>query len=97
TLKDSRFRIGNSRFVAHHLGVAGTAFKDMPYKFMTSFSVNYGAKGAHYEESETILSTYLDVRVWRGYMDYNVQIGGDFSSASDPNLGIGIHLSRNIF
>src|SRR5690606_37697022 len=58
TLQDSRFRVGNSIFIAHHLGISGMAFNSMPYKLLTSYSVNYGAKGAHYAESEKLLSTY---------------------------------------
>ena len=73
------------------------AFVTMPYKIMTSYSMNYGGKGSQYIESENILSTYLDVKVLKAYMDLNVQIGGDFSTASSPNLGIGLHFSRSFF
>ena len=97
TLKDTRFRVGNSIFVAHHLGVSGTAFETIPYKLLTSYSRNYGAKGSHYAVPETIFSTYLDIKVLRAYMDLNVQLGGDFSIASSPNLGIGLHFSRSLF
>src|SRR5690606_9124514 len=97
TLKDSRFRVGNSIFVAHHLGISGTAFEDLPYKMLTSYSVNYGAKGSHYAKAEKILSTYLDLKILQAYMDLNVKIGGDISSASSPNLGVGLQLSKNLF
>ena len=96
-LKESRIGIGNNIFVAHHLGISGMAFETMPYKIMTSYSMNYGGKGSQFLESENILSTYLDVKVLRAYMDLNVQIGGDFSTASSPNLGIGLHFSRSLF
>src|SRR5690606_18438486 len=97
TLNDSRFRVGNSLFVAHHVGVSGTAFENMPYKLLATYRNNYGVKGAHYPKPERIFSSYLDVRVLQAFMDLNVQVGGDISSASSPNLGVGLHLSKSLF
>lgn len=97
TLNENRFRIGNNRFMAHHIGIGGIAFKKVPYKFLTSFRKNYGAKGINNYQENNVLSSYLDVLVWQSFFNVNVQIGSDFSSIASPNLGVGLRLSKKLF
>ena len=97
TLNENRFRIGNNRFIVHHLGLTGNFTENLPYKILTSYRKNYGGKGSGYAETQNILSSYIDVKVWQAYVDFNIQAGADFSSDASPNYGFGLLLSKNLF
>ncbi|MCF4102686.1 capsule assembly Wzi family protein [Gillisia sp. M10.2A] len=96
TLNDNRFRVNNNKVVAHHVGITGIAFEKMPYKILTSYRQNYGAKGNAYRKNN-VLSTYLDLGVWNGIIDINFQAGTDFSGISSPNFGAGIQVTKQLF
>lgn len=96
-LDEDRFRVSHNNIVAHHLGLTGTAFQNYPYKLLTSYRLNYGAKAGTSTPSEKIWSSYLDVKVWQQLVDINIQVGADVSSETASNLGAGIRLSKNFF
>jgi hypothetical protein len=96
TLDDDRFRIDNNKVIVHHIGVSGLVFEKYRYKFLTSFRKNYGSKGSGLRKSN-VLSSYLDINVWKDYVDVNLQLGTDFSDVNTPNFGAGIQLSKKIF
>jgi hypothetical protein len=96
TLDENRFRVNNNKIIAHHLGISGTAFEQIPYKFLGSYRKNYGGKGQD-KLISNILSTYLDLNVWQNVLDVNIQLGADFSSVYSPNFGGGIQLSKRFF
>lgn len=96
TLDDDRFRISNNKVIVHHLGFSGV-FKDLPYKVLTSYRKNYGAKGQALNISKNILSTYLDLKVWQNSVDVNLQLGADLNSSDAPNFGVGVQLSKKFF
>lgn len=96
TLNDTRSGIANNKFIVHHIGLSGIALNNFPYKLLASYRKNYGGKGTAYIPND-VFSTYLDVRVLQAYVDFNVQLGGDFSSDEGSNLGIGLNLSKNLF
>lgn len=95
-LDSDRFRVNNNQFIVHHLGIGGMAFLKYPYKLLTSYRKNYGAKGTSFQQ-EDVFSTYLDVMVWDSYVDLGIQIGSDFSTLASPNFALGIHLSKKLF
>ena len=96
TLDADRFRINNNKIIAHHIGISGYV-NDLPYKFLTSYRKNYGAKGARNFIQNDVLSTYLDIKIWKDSFDVNLQLGADFNSIASPNLGAGIQLSKKFF
>jgi len=96
TLDDDRFRINNNKIIVHHAGISGVV-GSLPYKFLTSYRKNYGAKGARNFEKNTILSTYLDLKVWQDSFDVNLQLGADLNSIAVPNFGAGIQISKKFF
>ena len=96
TLDDDRFRINNNKIIVHHIGIAGIV-KDLPYKFLASYRKNYGGKGTSGFEKNTVLSTYLDLKVYQSYFDVNLQLGSDFSDIESPNFGAGVQLSKKLF
>lgn len=96
TLDSERFRVANNNVVAHHLGISGVAFSSHPYKLLTSYRQNYGAKGGG-NLRDDVLSTYLDLNVYNNSFDVNLQIGADFNSVASPKFGAGIQLSKILF
>jgi len=95
TLDVDRFRINNNKIIVHHVGLSGMV-GELPYKFLTSYRKNYGAKGSSFKES-TILSTYLDLKVWQDTFDVNLQLGADLNSIAAPNFGAGLQISKKFF
>ncbi len=96
TLDNERFRISNNKVIVHHIGFAGKV-NDLPYKFLASYRLNYGAKGQPVNLSKNSISTYLDIKVWQENFDINLQLGADINSEAAPNLGIGVQLSKKFF
>lgn len=97
TLNDNRFRIGNNRFIAHHLGIRGNAFHKIPFKLLTSYRKNYGVKSFNFPETLNVFSTYLDVFLWESTFELHLQVGGDFSPSASPNHGFGFRFKRDLF
>ena len=83
--------------VVHHVGLSGLAFLKFPYKFLTSFRKNYGAKGGTTEPNNTIISTYANIGLMRNYFDLNVIFGADFSTEGSPSMAFGIKLEKRFF
>ncbi|RKS50565.1 capsule assembly protein Wzi [Gillisia mitskevichiae] len=96
TLDDDRFRINNNKIIVHHIGISGVV-GDLPYKLLSSYRRNYGAKGARNFKKSTILSSYLDLKVWRDSFDVNLQLGADINSKASPNFGAGVQISKKFF
>lgn len=95
-LDEDRFRVINNKMMAHHIGISGVAFSKLPYKLLSSYRKNYGAKGGG-QLRNNILSTYLDLNVYKNIFDVNVQLSADFISDASPNFGAGLQLSKNLF
>ena len=82
--------------MTHHIGISGVAFSKLPYKLLSSYRKNYGAKGGG-QLRNNILSTYLDLNLYKNIFDVNVQLSADFISDAAPNFGAGLQLSKNLF
>lgn len=95
-LDEDRFRVINNKMMAHHIGISGQAFSKLPYKILTSYRKNYGAKGGGQLRSD-ILSTYMDLNVYQKIFDVNLLLGADFSTVAAPNFGAGVQVSRSLF
>lgn len=93
---ENRFRIANNSIIVHHFGVNGVAFDKLPYKFLTSYRRNYGAKGSDYRKNNT-LSTFLDLEIYKSVVDVNLHLGTDFNSTAAPNFGVGVQLKKSLF
>lgn len=73
-------RIGNNIFVAHHIGIEGIAFSKFPYKFLSSYRLNYGhnklASGFqnidHYSIDDPRGKYILPAEVLSSYLDIEV-------------------------
>lgn len=105
----SSISIGNSMVLVHHLGISGFALKNMPYKLLMSYRKNYGhykntsyAGVEHYPLDDprgalrlekNILSTYLDVRLLKSFLNFGLKVGGDFSRETS-NFGAGLSLQK---
>lgn len=96
TINDARTRVSNNTFVVHHFGLGGIAFKEYPYKFLTSYRRNYGYKGSTTLEN-VIYSSSLDVQVYDGSFDINIQIAADAVSNASPNFGAAVQVRKSIF
>lgn len=95
-LDKERFGVINNKLIAHHFGITGVAFSNLPYKLLGSYRKNYGAKGRRYLRSN-ILSTYLDLNIYQNLVQVNLQLGADFNTISSPNFGAGIQVSKILF
>ncbi len=91
-----RFQVANNNVVAHHIGLSGIAFLNFPYKILTSYRQNYGAKAGGNLRNK-ILSTYLDLKVYDTYFDVNFLLGADFNNTAPPNFGAGLQLTKILF
>ncbi|WP_245583361.1 capsule assembly Wzi family protein [Salinimicrobium terrae] len=96
-LDEDRFRIAHNNIVAHHIGITGSAFYTYPYKFLTSYRGNYGAKSGSSRPIEQIISTYLDVNVWQEFMDVNLQVGVDLQFEESSKVGLGLRVSKSFY
>lgn len=96
TLDNERFRVANNKVLVHHLGITGRAFTFLPYKFLTSYRRNYGAKGGA-GINNTVVSSYLDVEVFEGFANINLLLGTDFTSDAAPNFSAGLRLQKKLF
>ncbi|MEP6262970.1 MAG: capsule assembly Wzi family protein [Gillisia sp.] len=95
-LDEDRFRVINNKMMAHHIGISGVAFSKLPYKLLSSYRKNYGAKGGG-QIRNNILSSYVDLNVYQNLFQVNVQLGADFISDASPNFGAGLQLSKTLF
>lgn len=95
-LDEERFRIGNNKFIAHHVGISGLAWGNLPYTLLTSYRKNYGSKTNSNQPNE-ILSSYLDLRIYKSDLNVNLQLGSDFNSIASPNFGLGIQLTKELY
>ncbi|MFV8224355.1 capsule assembly Wzi family protein [Christiangramia aquimixticola] len=93
----NRFRIGMNILTVHHLGVKGTAFDKLPYRFLLSYRKNYGLKDSFYPETRHIFSTLIEVELINADYNLDVMLGTDVKSYDSSNIGIGIKWSKNIF
>ncbi len=89
--------ISDNNIVAHHVGISGKAFYYLPYKFLTSYRMNYGAKSGTSKPNDRIFSGFLDLKIWEDFVDVNVQIGADFHSSSKDVFGAGLKVHKNFF
>lgn len=96
-LKENRHQIGINKFIVHHFGIKGLAFKTVPYKLLTSYRKNYGSKDSEFSRTRNVLSTYLDLLLFQAFIDLKIQIGGDLSSEASPVFGAGIQVSKTLF
>ncbi|MCM4158751.1 capsule assembly Wzi family protein [Antarcticibacterium flavum] len=94
-LDEERFRVINNIVAAHHVGISGKGF-NMPYRLLTSYRKNYGAKGGGQLRSD-ILSTYLDLNVYQSILNVYLLLGADFSTIASPNFAAGVQVSRVLF
>ena len=95
-LDEDRFRVANNNVVAHHIGLSGIAFSSFPYKVLSRYRQNYGAKGGGNLRNK-ILSTYLDLNIYNTFVDVNLLVGADFNNTTAPNFGAGLQLTKNLF
>lgn len=96
TMNDTRTRVSNNTFIVHHIGISGIAFEKYPYKLLTSYRRNYGNKGGRVLQNITY-SSFLDVQVYNGSLEINVQLGADAISNASPNFGAAVQLSNSFF
>lgn len=89
-------KIDNNRIVVHHLGVEGRAFNKLPYKYLLSYRKNYGdyrTPPPGFKIPQNVFSTYLDLNIFRSFMELNLEFGADISSES-TNFGAGIKIRK---
>lgn len=96
-LDEERFRVDNNLVLVHHIGISGIGWRNIPYRLLTSYRKNYGAKGGGNIRPHDILSTYLDLKLLQNIVDVNLQLGADFNTMDSPNFAAGILLSKKIF
>ncbi|HER39915.1 MAG TPA: hypothetical protein ENO10_01705 [Salinimicrobium catena] len=89
--------ISDNNIVAHHVGISGKAFHYLPYKILTSYRMNFGAKGGTSKPTDEILSGFVDLEIWQDIVDVNLQMGFDLHSASDDVFGAGLRVSKSFF
>lgn len=94
-LDEDRFRVANNIVLAHHVGIAGN-FVDYPYTILASYRKNYGAKQGG-QINNSILSTFLNLKVYQDIVDIDVEFGADFHSLKSPNFGAGLQVSKRFF
>lgn len=96
-LDEDRFRVEQNSIIAHHLGIKGTAGDIYPYKFLVSYRANYGAKKGSDKPQSQLISTIFDIKLWKEFVDVNLQIGYDVDLEASSNLGAGIRVSKKFF
>lgn len=96
TINEDRNRVFNNTLIVHHFGISGAAFEKYPYKLLTSYRRNYGNKGGGVLQNITY-SSFLDVQVYGGSLEINVQFGADVISNDEPKYGAAVQLSKSFF
>lgn len=88
--------IVNNRIIAHHLGIRGVAFRTTPYKFLLTYSKNYGIYDIPLINKPLQFSGALEVSLPFKKMPFTIETGvyGDFGSLLKNNIGLMIRLSR---
>jgi hypothetical protein len=94
---DNRFRIGTNILTVHHIGVKGTAFEKLPYKFLFSYRKNYGLKDSFYAETRHVFSSLIELELVRANYNLDVMVGTDIKTYDSSNFGVGIKWSKSIF
>jgi hypothetical protein len=95
-INDQRERIGDNNIVAHHIGLTGNAFYQFPFKLLTSFRMNYGAKSGSSTPNDEVFSGMLDLQVWQGFLKMNLLIGGDIHTSEKNVFGAGLRVHKEI-
>ena len=95
TPRASGMGIDNNVFTAHHLGIGGVAFEQLPFRFLTSYRRNYGLSNMNFDAftkdpPEQVFSSMLELSIPFSRLMLNVQLGSDFSNDTGPRLGAGV-------
>ncbi|MEG9327952.1 capsule assembly Wzi family protein [Salinimicrobium catena] len=104
-------RIGNNKFIAHHIGISGKLWSKYPYRVLTSYRRNYGHyqiagdyKSEYYPPEDIrgknkiqpeVTSSLLEITYPNSFFNVTFTFGGDFSS-TETNLGFGINLKKQL-
>lgn len=96
-LDKDRFRIEHNSIRVHHIGIKGRAGYIYPYRFLISFRENFGAKGGTEAPQTQIISSLLDIELWKGYVDVSLMVGLDVELEASSNMGAGVRISKNFF
>ena len=94
---EDRFRIGTNIVVAHHIGIKGTAFENIPYRFLLTYRKNYGRKDSFFAETRQILSSFVEVDLINSDYNLKVFLGADVKNVENSNIGAGVKFSKTIF
>ena len=80
----------NNRLIAHHLGIAGTAFRDIPYRAMLTYSINYGTYSRKLPHSARQLSAAIEATLPFRHLPFRVDAGlyADLGSFLPDNFGL---------
>ncbi|WP_235375103.1 capsule assembly Wzi family protein [Sanguibacteroides justesenii] len=91
--------IYNNRIIAHYIGIKGKAFREVPYKAMLSYSINYGTYSKKIEGSHRQFSFGLEARLPLRHLPVNIDTGiyGDFGKVFKNNIGLTVKISRKGF
>lgn len=69
--KDGDIRFKNNRLIAHHIGIQGTPTNELHYRFLLSYSSNWGTYSIPFDEVKYNTSTLVEVcyrpNAWRGW------------------------------
>lgn len=88
--------VWNNEVTAHHFGLEGK-FKNLQYKFLTTYSLNYGTPSYPYDPALTQFSFLLDILL-SNKLPFGIQagitIGYDSGDLLGYNTGLGISLVK---
>lgn len=97
TPRENNLGVNNNVFLAHHLGIGGLAFNQVPFKLLTTYRHNYGTSNVDFDAftfdpAQKIFSSMLEVQLPVSTFDFSLQLGSDFASDAKPVWGMGASL-----
>ena len=89
--------VNNNRLTAHHFGIGGKIARVLPYKFMATYSRNFGTYGRPFAKRLDQVSLALETTLPRlgKKVPLSLSLGlyGDFGELYPDNFGLTLRLS----
>lgn len=97
TYDRERDRIGNNKFMMHHIGISGTFseyFQSYPYRLLISGGRNDGTYRNRYFPNEDVLYFSYEMLLYQKFVNVKVQAAAEFNSLAGPLYGAGVQVSK---
>lgn len=95
--KNGQIAFMNNRVAAHYFGISGTPFKDFKYRFVYSYSENWGTYDTPFDDKkyQTSVLGEASYRIRRHAATVKLAVGYDHGDIYKDNFGVQIGIAKH--